>query len=57
MMCCLHEAVCDVHIYGDCPYCGEIYELKPREDEEKAKLINYCYNCGQKLDWSNEDAE
>ena len=43
-------------VYGDCPCCGEIYRLEPLEDEEKPRLPNYCSDCGQKLDWSDENA-
>lgn len=32
------------HKYGECPVCKTM-----QEDDE------YCANCGQKLDWSDED--
>ena len=34
----------------DCPKCGESYEI----DYEKYK---YCPNCGQAIDWSDEDVD
>lgn len=33
-----------VQVY-ECPNCGRKFT---------ANLMNYCYNCGQKLDWSEE---
>lgn len=30
--------------YGKCPECGTVFI---------GKLINYCGNCGQALDWSD----
>lgn len=32
--------------YGDCPLCGTSYQLMIDE------TIDYCHNCGQRLDWS-----
>lgn len=32
----------------DCPNCGKSYELDYEE-------YDYCYHCGQKLDWSDID--
>jgi hypothetical protein len=31
---------------GDCPNCAKILSRGPRSD-----INNYCYHCGQKLDW------
>lgn len=33
------------YIY-ECPNCGRQFTGKG--------LLNYCYNCGQRLDWSDE---
>lgn len=35
-----------VSVWGKCPNCG-IDTIEAGE--------NYCYQCGQKLDWSDED--
>lgn len=34
-------------IVDTCPYCGSDYALINKH--------NYCYDCGQKLDWSDEE--
>lgn len=38
------QDICYVQMY-ECPNCGRKFT---------ANLMNYCYNCGQKLDWSDE---
>lgn len=40
-----------VDVYGDCPCCNHVYQLT-RED---IGYVKYCFECGQKLDWGNED--
>lgn len=44
--------------YGMCESCGSGIRLGKHYDNEKEKWIKecYCLHCGQKLDWSSEDA-
>jgi hypothetical protein len=37
---------------GDCPNCARILSRGPLYD-----ISNYCYHCGQKLDWGIEANE
>jgi hypothetical protein len=34
-----------------CPKCGIAFGYYEYDDDEK---FDYCYNCGQKLDWESE---
>jgi hypothetical protein len=36
-----------------CPECGVAFGYYEYDDEK----FNYCYNCGQKLDWESEVEE
>lgn len=42
-----YEKACD--IYGDCPSCGESYSFASGDE------FNYCPECGQRLDWGEEN--
>ena len=35
----------DVYLFGKCPICYEDCNSR----------MNYCFNCGQAIDWSKED--
>lgn len=37
-----------------CPECGIAFGYYDYDDENDEKF-NYCYNCGQKLDWESEE--
>lgn len=39
-----------VYDYAKCPICGHNFEYGINDWG-----CNYCYDCGQKLDWSEED--
>ena len=41
------EKACDT--YGDCPRCGESHWFEGDDS------FNYCPDCGQALDWSEEE--
>lgn len=42
-----YELACDK--YGSCPVCGIQYQIS------KEEVVDYCNECGQKLDWSAEN--
>lgn len=39
----------DGYDMGNCPVCGEALDNSFYEN------LNYCFVCGQKIDWSDED--
>lgn len=39
-----------------CPNCGDVY-MKFWSDVETVSCRKYCDECGQKLDWSDEDEQ
>ena len=54
-------AICGYSTYN-CPTCGQFFGIKERMDlpyghpaSEYYKRKNFCYNCGQGLDWRNEE--
>lgn len=40
----------DVHITFHCPVCGEYVGCELEESH-----YNYCFECGQAIDWNEED--
>lgn len=56
-----NDAICGYSTYN-CPTCGQFFGIKERMDlpyghpaSEYYKRKNFCCNCGQGLDWRNEE--
>ena len=41
-----------VYLETICPYCGKIFYVG---DPNTVMIYNFCPDCGQALDWSDED--